>query len=417
MKYRAQSDVGGDEPRRYAFATVLVGGSGLSGEGLARILTAGGFQVAGSASRVSELVQNSIRPDQPLLLIIDAGADLETAIQEIEVTKQERPAARIAVLAGGDDIRDLASLFRAGAHACFARKTTPEVFLKSLELVMLGETLLPQAVLPFILEREDEASGGARRCLDDERPADRIWSPNDPTAKFKVGDSVKCVNNDGAPVGPESNGAPRLSAQETRILGRLAEGCSNKAIARAFEIAEATVKVHVKAILSKIRVTNRTQAAVWAMHNPLPPDWGKEDRSPELAPAAVQPTPPSDAGIDGDNPFQPAGAELLAAGHAVEETTAETLSARNVKSKLGNALLQQRPTPLAARLIAEEKERLANLAAKTHHLRELRQLRETAEREALEINAVSLAKKETNDSGRTGESVGRLLSVAHGAAA
>ena len=48
--------------------------SDLSREGLARILSAGGIQVAGSASRVSELVQNSIRPDQPLLLIIDVGA-------------------------------------------------------------------------------------------------------------------------------------------------------------------------------------------------------------------------------------------------------------------------------------------------------------------------------------------------------
>jgi hypothetical protein len=54
-----------------------------------------------------------------------------------------------------------------------------------------------------------------------------------------------------------------------------------------------------------------------------------------------------------------------------------------VKGKLGSAFLQQRCTPLAERGIAEEKERLANLAAKTHHLRELRQLRERAEREAL----------------------------------
>jgi two-component system nitrate/nitrite response regulator NarL len=45
----------------------------------------------------------------------------------------------------------------------------------------------------------------------------------------------------------------------------LIEGDSNKAIARKIDIAEATVKVHVKAILRKIRVHNRTQAAIWAM--------------------------------------------------------------------------------------------------------------------------------------------------------
>ncbi|SDR59453.1 DNA-binding response regulator, NarL/FixJ family, contains REC and HTH domains [Rhizobiales bacterium GAS113] len=381
------------------FATVIIGRSGLSREGLACILNAGGFRVVGSASRVSELAENSIRPDQPLLLIIDVGVDVETAIKEIELIKQERPAARIAVLAGSDQIRDLISLFQAGAHACFATKATPDAFLKSLELVMLGETLLPQAVLPFILGREDEARRRVRRHLDDELPADRIWSPsNDPTtARFKVGDNVKCVNSNGTPAESERHGAPHLSAQETRILRRLTEGSSNKVIARAIEIAEATVKVHVKAILRKIGVNNRTQAAMWAMRNP-PPECGKDDGSPAHILAAVQPTPPSDAGIDGDSPIQPPRAEWPAAGHAVEETTAESLSANKVKSKLGNAFLQQRRALLAERRPAEEEERLANMATKTSHLRELRQ---TAEREALEINAISLAKKEANDPGRT----------------
>ena len=50
----------------------------------------------------------------------------------------------------------------------------------------------------------------------------------------------------------------------------LIEGDSNKSIARKIDIAEATVKVHVKAILRKIRVQNRTQAAIWAMNNGSP---------------------------------------------------------------------------------------------------------------------------------------------------
>jgi two-component system nitrate/nitrite response regulator NarL len=47
----------------------------------------------------------------------------------------------------------------------------------------------------------------------------------------------------------------------------LIEGASNKSIARTIHIAEATVKVHVKAILRKLRVQNRTQAAIWGMNN------------------------------------------------------------------------------------------------------------------------------------------------------
>lgn len=248
-----------------AVATVIIGRSALSREGLVCILSAGGFQVAGSASCVGDLAHNSIRLDQPVLVIIDAGDELETAIKEIELIKQQRPAARIAVLARTDQIRNLASLLRAGAHAFFARTVTPNVFLKSLEFVMLGETLLPQEGLAFILGREDEASRGAL--------ADRVWSPsNDPTAKLEVGEKVKCVKSNGDPADPQSNGAPRLSAQEARILRHLTEGSSNKAIARAIEIAEATVKVHVKAIIRKIGVINRTQAAMWAMRNP-PTEW------------------------------------------------------------------------------------------------------------------------------------------------
>jgi two-component system nitrate/nitrite response regulator NarL len=58
-----------------------------------------------------------------------------------------------------------------------------------------------------------------------------------------------------------------LSAREVSILEGLMLGESNKVIARKLEIAEATVKVHVKAILRKVRVRNRTQAAMWAMQN------------------------------------------------------------------------------------------------------------------------------------------------------
>jgi two-component system nitrate/nitrite response regulator NarL len=47
----------------------------------------------------------------------------------------------------------------------------------------------------------------------------------------------------------------------------LVEGDSNKVIARKMKIADATVKVHIKTILRKIRVDNRTQAAIWAIRN------------------------------------------------------------------------------------------------------------------------------------------------------
>ena len=60
-----------------------------------------------------------------------------------------------------------------------------------------------------------------------------------------------------------------LSPRETEVLRCLADGASNKMIARKFDLAEATVKVHVKAVLRKLKLGNRTQAAMWASERGL----------------------------------------------------------------------------------------------------------------------------------------------------
>jgi two-component system nitrate/nitrite response regulator NarL len=66
---------------------------------------------------------------------------------------------------------------------------------------------------------------------------------------------------------PPLRNHPGLSEREAQILDGVVKGQANKVIARTCDIAEATVKVHMKAILRKIRVENRTQAAIWAMAN------------------------------------------------------------------------------------------------------------------------------------------------------
>jgi two-component system nitrate/nitrite response regulator NarL len=65
---------------------------------------------------------------------------------------------------------------------------------------------------------------------------------------------------------PRSGGV-RLSPREQEMLSHLLSGHSNKLIARELGITEATVKVHLKSVLRKIRVQNRTQAAIWTLSN------------------------------------------------------------------------------------------------------------------------------------------------------
>ena len=62
-------------------------------------------------------------------------------------------------------------------------------------------------------------------------------------------------------------GGNQLSPREMQILRHLLDGDSNKLIGKHLDITEATVKVHLKSLLRKIGVANRTQAAIWAMNN------------------------------------------------------------------------------------------------------------------------------------------------------
>lgn len=122
----------------------------------------------------------------------------------------------------------------AGVDGFCLAAIAPDVLIKSLELVMLGERVLPFGLIRSLIVEAVQA--------DDQRLHDNR------VAEGKLADLK----------------ASKLSVREVEILGRLREGESNKAIARKLDITEATIKVHVKAIMRKIGASNRTQAAMWA---------------------------------------------------------------------------------------------------------------------------------------------------------
>jgi two-component system, NarL family, nitrate/nitrite response regulator NarL len=83
--------------------------------------------------------------------------------------------------------------------------------------------------------------------------------------------ALNANNSDTQYVAPLGN-LPKLSEREAQILDGLVKGLANKVIARTCDITEATVKSHMKSILRKIRVANRTQAAIWALEHGHPAD-------------------------------------------------------------------------------------------------------------------------------------------------
>ena len=225
--------------KRHSFATAIIGKSSLLRDGIAKILHSANFRIVASVSSADDLPAG-VEADTPLFLIVHTDDDFDFAARQIEFFRDNCPDGRIVIVADRYRPDELVAAFRAGANGCFVDVMSSDVFIRYLELVMMGETVLPPGFLSYVFGsegrplRDDSAS-------EDEKQTILVTEIDDP--------------------------APQLSPRERLILCCLIEGASNKSIARKMDIAEATVKVHVKAILRKIRVHNRTQAAIWGMNN------------------------------------------------------------------------------------------------------------------------------------------------------
>lgn len=224
---------------KQAAVTVLVGMSELLREGLTRILATSKFRVGFSAANVQELLSKPLSRHRSILLIIDIdNKEPKTSFDQIAMFKSERQESRVIILTDDCSSNRVACALRAGADAFMTKGAACDTFMKSIELVTSGHTVLPGDALSLIQE-----------MIADPKPS--LQQLVNPTLPEKDGYTELVV----------------LSTRERCILQYLVDGESNKMIARKVNITEATVKVHVKTILRKIRVRNRTQAAVWAMSN------------------------------------------------------------------------------------------------------------------------------------------------------
>ena len=225
--------------KRYSFATTIIGKNSLLREGIAKILRSANFRIVASVSSADDL-PGKVQAERPLFLIVHTGDDFDFVAGQIEFFRDSYPEGRIAIVADRYRPQQLVSAFRVGANGCFVDVMTCDVFIRCLELVMMGETVVPPAFLSYVFG-PDEGRLGDDSPSEEDKKTILVPQIDDP--------------------------APQLSPREKLILRCLIEGDSNKSIARKMDIAEATVKVHVKAILRKIRVHNRTQAAIWGMNN------------------------------------------------------------------------------------------------------------------------------------------------------
>lgn len=213
-------------------ATALICDNSLLRSRLHRSLSGSPFAVAEAASvDGSERLQGFV-PDVALVLI-EASQNPGRVLEIVSQVRDQAPEARIVVLADQYDLDFMRLGQEAGINGFCLATSGPGVLVKFLELVMLGESVLPFEVLRSIMEMTSQT---------------RNRSLQDNTVEPQRTDLH----------------TGKLSVKEAQVLTYLRVGAPNKVIAHKLEITEATVKVHVKAIMRKIGVSNRTQAAIWA---------------------------------------------------------------------------------------------------------------------------------------------------------
>jgi two-component system, NarL family, nitrate/nitrite response regulator NarL len=228
------------------------------------ILAGTRFRVIPGCSSLKD-IEKSALSHRVCLVLVGLNKDSQAVLSDLSFLKAQFEYLRVVIFSERFDLEELLTAVASGVD-CYLVKNeiNPDALLKSLDLVLLGETIVPLGFTQLLrsqlhLQREASSPGNYLET--------RLEYPRAqcPVEALRTGDIV------------------RLSNKEQVILLHLTQGASNKHIARELKIAEATVKTHVKALLHKISVRNRTQAAVWATNHLGP---SRLDDAKSLKPSA-----------------------------------------------------------------------------------------------------------------------------------
>ena len=161
------------------------------------------------------------------LILLDLMMPGLNGVSDLKAYVESLPPVPVVVVSGSRQRSVIRSAIEAGARGYILKSSNGEILRHVLPLVLSGELYVPvQAVTP---DEGEEAEGSP------------LEDANDFNPDFKS-----------------------LTPRETQVLKLLTLGYSNKEIARSLGMLEGTVKVHVKSIMKKLGVNNRTQAAIAA---------------------------------------------------------------------------------------------------------------------------------------------------------
>ncbi|MCK2127225.1 response regulator transcription factor [Thauera aromatica] len=205
------------------------------------------FEVVGEAGDGREGIHLAaqFRPD---VVLLDLNMPGLSGCEAARLILEESPGSRVLMLTVSEDADDLIDTLRVGACGYLLKNIQAETLVSAINTAAQGESVVsPQMMGKLLNGVRGAAAQEARGSARNERGA----AGAAPAAAVEGGDLDK------------------LSPREREILQYIARGQSNKEIARALDVAESTVKIHVQNMLRKLNLSSRVQAAVYAVENGL----------------------------------------------------------------------------------------------------------------------------------------------------
>jgi two-component system nitrate/nitrite response regulator NarL len=178
------------------------------------------IEVIGEASSGQDAIRQALdlKPDLILLDLSMKGMD---GIETLGALRDAGVDSRIVVFTVSDDRTDVVSALKSGADGYLLKDTEPEALVDNIRRACSGKMVLSEQLTEVL---------------------------------------AMSFRNDRKQQGPDLTS---LTRRELQIVKYIAEGMSNKLIGRKLDIADSTVKVHVKHLLKKLGLRSRVEAAVW----------------------------------------------------------------------------------------------------------------------------------------------------------
>ena len=187
-----------------------------------------GIEVAGEAADGPAALE-AIRSLQPDVMLLDLFMPRMDGIAVLAAIRKEQLTVSVLVLTSSQDDEHLIRAVKAGALSYLPKTAGVDQVIESVRAAARGESVLQPAATARLLRELRRGAGTGADPL-------RLLTP-----------------------------------RETDVLKALAQGRSNREIARALSVTEETVKSHVSSILAKLGLSDRTQAAIFGLQNHLVP--------------------------------------------------------------------------------------------------------------------------------------------------